>query len=91
MNRGVHLRDIAMVEEAADDDDGRGEVDLVRCKCSYPFISFLLHRFQPIPYNFHHVHQIASFLRTFSVKEISDEEMDRLSSTIEPKNSEFVL
>jgi hypothetical protein len=81
-----------MVEEAAEDDDGRGlEVDFVRCRCSYPLVSFLLLRFKPMPYNFHHVHQIASFLRTFAIKEISDEEMDRLSNTIEPKNSEFVL
>jgi len=90
---GLHLRDLALVEEASRSDDEatpQGEVNFVRCRCVWNIVVELL-RFQPISFNFHHVHQIASFLRTLSAKEISDEEMFLLSFTLEPKNFDLLI
>jgi len=80
-----------MVEEAhkSSNDELEGGVDFVRCKCMYHVMTDII-RFQPVPFNFHHVHQISSFLRTFKTKEMSDEELFLLSFTAEPKTFNFV-
>ncbi len=98
---GLHLRDLALVEEAMAADDsweldekgggsGTKKINFVKCKMVWAIIVDLL-RFQPVPFNFHHVHQIATFLRHLNVKEYSDDEMFLLSLNAEPRNFDVLL
>jgi hypothetical protein len=84
---GLHLRDLEFVEESNPDfevveDTKEKKINFHKRRCAWQIIVDLL-RFQPVPFNFHYVHQISTFLRNFDLKDYSEEEMFLKSLTIE--------
>ncbi|KAL6080050.1 Ras guanine nucleotide exchange factor [Balamuthia mandrillaris] len=91
---GLHLRDLAFVEEANDDDiihNNAVLINFTKRKCVWALILDTL-SYQMVPFNFHHVHQISTLLHHFPAhSNYSEEEMYLKSLTIEPKNLEVLL
>jgi len=80
---GLHLRDLEFLEEASEDKVD-GLINFRKRKCMWKIVNDVL-QYQSIPFNFHHVHQIATLLLTFDLSAHSEEDIFLKSLSVEPK------